>query len=176
MDEMTKLWRVRRTVHKMLHDRKYAVGNDDLTRSKEDVRGPGAPHPSDGAGPPALSRRSGLTPLAVPLLLCLRPSSRLRLGRRLGGRTSPSWRRRWTTRRTWRVRPSPREEGGQGTALVRQEGRDPAAASGLARSRDARVPAPPDLCVLSGGGEGGREADKGAPPHLLSAPLRLHPL
>jgi len=45
MDEMTKLWRVRRTVHKMLHDRKYAVAQDDLTRTKDNGANPpeGAP-------------------------------------------------------------------------------------------------------------------------------------
>jgi hypothetical protein len=60
MDEMTKLWRVRRTVHKMLHDRKYAVGDDDLKRSKESVRGPRAAPPAGWC--PALSRCSWLTP------------------------------------------------------------------------------------------------------------------
>ncbi len=37
-DELTKLWRVRKTVHKMLEDRKYLVSRDDLQRSKEGVR------------------------------------------------------------------------------------------------------------------------------------------
>ena len=168
---MTKLWRVRRTVHKMLHDRKYAVGNDDLTRSKEDVRVPGAPHPSDGARPPALARRSVLTLWLCPCsCVCAPVQDYVWGGASAGGPHHPGVA---DGRRGGHGACAParmRREAGHSPRPAR--GPHPAAASGLARSRDARVPAPPDLCVLSGGGEGGREADKGAPPHTRAGRTR----
>ena len=123
---MTKLWRVRRTVHKMLHDRKYAVSDDDLKRSKESVRGLRA------SGPGAVRPSLLVAHSSIRLPLVTRPSSRKCLGRRRGVRSSPLWRHTWTTRRTWRVPPAPREEGGLAQPLPGR-GPPPAAAWGVTR-------------------------------------------
>ena len=84
-DEVTKLWRVRKTVHKMLEDRKYLVSQEDLKRSKESVRA------RDG------ERQAG----ASASRACSVLSSRRSLANCRSERTSPSWHQRRTTQTTW---------------------------------------------------------------------------
>lgn len=36
--EFTSLWRIRKTVHQMLRDRKYVVSQEELTRSKDSFK------------------------------------------------------------------------------------------------------------------------------------------
>ena len=84
-DEVTKLWRVRKTVHKMLEDRKYLVSQEDLKRSKESVRA------RDGDRP-GLSSASHARSVF---------SSRRSLANCRSERNSPSWHQRRTTQTTW---------------------------------------------------------------------------
>ena len=190
MDPLTKLYRIRKTVHEMLKARNYVVSVRELNRTKEEARAPlhrnvaAAPHRTASCARLARAHASGHSSAPSPRAsgLAARVLQGSRLTRRgciaapalavQDGLWGDAQARGPDHHRAARGRPR-----GLGAPLPRRPGS--AAKRQTLRPRAAPPIAPPctgcatqrvalthprgvaDLCVLPGGGEGRREEDQG---------------